>query len=152
MRGLVVAAAALALVASAGAQPLQPSAAITASSYKHATKPVALTYKLSYEMQCGNPGKGPLTLAFPSQVAVPRVSAADVLLDGKTAPAVKRDGSKLIVSFPPPPAIMCDVIGMGTLTVTITKAAGLANPKAAGLYTFPVTSDKLSAAPKLRVT
>jgi hypothetical protein len=151
MRGLVVLAAALAATGTAGAQQLQPSATLTASTYKHAAKPVALTYKLSYEMQCGNPGEGPLTLNFPRQVAVPRVSAANVLLDGKAAPAVTRNGSMLVVSFPPPPAIMCDVIGMGTLTVTITKAAGLANPKAPGLYTFPVSSDKISAMPKLRI-
>ena len=151
MRGIAVLAAVLAVTGTAGAQQLQPSATITASTYEHAAKPVALTYKLRYEMQCGNPGKGPLTLTFPAQVAVPRVSAADVLLNGKSAPAVTRSGSTLVVSFPPPPTIMCDVIGMGTLTVTITKTAGLANPKKAGLYTFPVTSDKISAMPKLRI-
>jgi hypothetical protein len=152
MRALVALAAALSFAAGASGGPMQPSAAIAASSYKHGAKPVALTYKLSYEMQCGNPGQGPLTLAFPSQVAVPKVSAADVLLNGMAAPAVRRNGSTLVVSFPAPPAIMCDVIGMGTLTVTITKAAGFANPKAAGLYAFPVTSDKISATPKLRIS
>jgi hypothetical protein len=152
MRGLVVLAAALAVTGTAGAQQLQPSATLTASTYKHAAKPVALTYKLSYEMQCGSPGKGPLTLTFPSQVAVPRVTAADVLLNGKAAPAVRRNGSTLVVLFPQPPAIMCDVIGMGRLTVTITKAAGLANPKSPGTYAFPVTSDRISATPKLRVS
>ena len=151
MRALVVLAAALTVTSGAGAQPMQPSAVITASSYRHAVKPVALTYKLRYEMQCGSPGKGPLTLAFPAQVAVPPVSAAEVLLDGKPAPAVKPHGSTLVVSLPPQPKIMCDVIGMGTLTVTITKGAGFANPRAPGVYAFPVTSDKISARPRLRI-
>jgi hypothetical protein len=84
-------------------------------------------------------------------VAVPSVAAADVLLNGKAAPAVKRQGSTLVVSLPAQPTIMCDSITMGTLTVTITKAAGFANPKTRGLYAFPVTSDKISAQPKLRI-
>jgi 1,6-anhydro-N-acetylmuramate kinase len=152
MRALIAVAAALAVAAAAGAQPMQPSAAITASSYRHAAKPVALTYTLRYEMQCGSPGTGVLKLTFPAQVAVRPVSAADVLLDGKPAPAVKRLGSALQVSLPPQPQIMCDVIGMGTLTVTITKAAGFANPKTPGVYAFPVTDEKISATPKLRIT
>ncbi len=152
MRALIAVAAALAVAAAANAQPFQPSATITASSYKHGAKPVALTYTLRYEMQCGSPGTGIVKLTFPPQVAVPRVSAADVLLDGKAAPRVRRVGSTLQISLPPQPQIMCDVIGMGTLTVTITKAAGLANPKAPGVYAFPVTSEKISATPKLRIT
>jgi 1,6-anhydro-N-acetylmuramate kinase len=152
MRALAAVAAALTLTAAAGAQPMQPSAAIAASSVRHGAKPVALTYTLRYEMQCGSPGTGVLKLTFPAQVAVPQVPAADVLLDGKTAPAVRRHGSTLQVSLPPQPQIMCDVIGMGTLTVTITKAAGFANPKAPGVYAFPVASEKISATPKLRIT
>ena len=152
MRTLGAAAAVLVLAGTAGAAPMQPGAALTASSYTHAAKPVALTYKLSYEMQCGSPGKGPVTLAFPAQVAIPRVSASTILLNGKAAPAVKRQGSTLVISLPPQPKILCDSITVGTLTVTITKRAGFANPKAPGIYAFPVNSDKLSAMPKLRVT
>jgi hypothetical protein len=152
MTPVAAAVAGLVLAGAPVPAPLQPSAAITASTYEHAARPVALTYKLRYEMQCGNPGVGPLTLAFPAQVAVPSgVSAAEVLLDGKPAPAVARRGSALIVSLPKPPAIMCDVIGMGTLTVTITKGAGFANPKSPGVYAFPVSSDKISASPRLRI-
>jgi hypothetical protein len=150
MRVLAVLAA-LALAGSAAAAPMQPAASLAASTYTHGAKPVALTYKLTYEMQCGSPGKGPLILAFPAQVAVPSVAAADVLLNGKAAPAVKRQGSTLVVSLPAQPTIMCDSITMGTLTVTITNAAGFANPKTRGLYAFPVTSDKISAQPKLRI-
>ena len=57
---------------------------------------------------------------------MPSVRAADILLNGKAAPAVKRYGSTLVVSLPAQPAIMCDSITMGTLTVTVTKAAGFA--------------------------
>jgi hypothetical protein len=139
--------------AAAAPSPLQGSATIAASSARHGAKPVALTYRLTYEMQCGNPGKGPLTLSFPSQMSLPAVvPAADVLLDGKRAPSVGRSGRSLVVSLPPPPAVMCDVIGPGTLTVVITKAAGLGNPRAAGRYAFPVRSAKLSAAPKLVIS
>jgi hypothetical protein len=152
MRVLAAAAGALALAASAVAAPMQRSAAVTASSYKHSAKPVALTYKLTYMMQCGSPGKGPVTLAFPPQSAVPKASAADILLNGKAAPAVKRQGWTLVVSLPPQPKILCDSITMGTLTLTLTKGAGFANPKKPGIYQFPVNSDKISAMPQLRVT
>jgi hypothetical protein len=131
---------------------MRPSAAIIASSYTHSAKPVVLTYKLRYEMQCGRPGKGPLTLGFPAQVTVPNASASNVLLNGKAAPAVKRQGSTLVVSLPPQPKIMCDSITMGTLTVTFTKGAGFGNPKRPGIYVFPVNSDKISAMPQLRIT
>jgi hypothetical protein len=131
---------------------VQSSAAIIASSYQHSAKRVALTYRLTYEMQCGSPGEGPLRLTFPAQAAVPRATAADILLNGKSAPAVKRQGSTLVVSLPPQPTIMCDSITMGTLTVSLTRGAGYANPKSPGIYSFPVYSDKISRMPKLRIT
>ena len=43
------------------------------------------------------------------------------------------------------------MLGLGDLLVVIGKRAGLGNPKAAGIYTFPLTIDRVAAAPRLRI-
>ncbi len=126
----------------AALQPLPHAAAVLLSPQRAGARPVALTLQLSYEMQCGYPGPGPLRLALPLAEHVPAVIAPSaVLVDGKAAPAVRVAENVVTVGLPQPPQVMCDVIGPGRLTVELTRAAGLGNPARAGSYTLTATRE-----------
>jgi hypothetical protein len=43
------------------------------------------------------------------------------------------------------------VLGIGKLSVVIGTRAGLANPKAAGVYGFPIAIGRVLGTPKLRI-
>lgn len=45
---------------------------------------------------------------------------------------------------PKPPGVTCMAIGPGTLTLRLTRAAGVGNPKSAGRYTIRVLRNKLA--------
>jgi hypothetical protein len=109
---------------------------IARSSAHAGARPVVLTLRLHYEMQCGWPGPGSLAFRFPAGMLPARLPAGTVLVDGKAAPtstssAAPRD---VAVGLPPRPQIMCDVIGPGTVTVVFTRAARSGNPKTPGSY------------------
>lgn len=126
--------------AAAAPTPLPSSAAVILSSERAGARPVALTLKLTYEMQCGYPGPGPVLIDFPKQERVPGVLASSrVLVDGHRARAVGVSGHTVSVGLAPPPQIMCDVIGPGRLTILFTRAAGFGNPVRAGRYTITAT-------------
>ena len=48
--------------------------------------------------------------------------------------------------------VICDVIGIGRLTVAIPKSAGLRNPEAAGSYAFHVVIGPVDVMPKIRIS
>jgi len=128
-------------VAPAAAQtaPAQ-TAAVQVSPAQAGARPVALTLRLGYEMQCGYPGPGPVVVQLPAAEMVPaRIARTAVLVNGKSAPGVQVTGRAVMVALPPRPQVMCDVIGPGTLTVVFTRAAGLGNPSRAGNYTVTAT-------------
>jgi hypothetical protein len=63
-------------------------------------------------MQCGSPGRSPLTLTLPSEMTVPTsVSSKDVLLNGKPAQSVAVHGSSIMIAIGKPRVPICDVIG-----------------------------------------
>lgn len=98
-------------------------------------RPVALTVTLHYEMQCGYPGSGTLSVVLPSREQVPRaLVVGSALLDGKRVDASLGPGKTVSVTLPPRPGVMCDEIGPGTLTLVVGKNAGLGNPAKAGTY------------------
>jgi hypothetical protein len=114
--------------------PFASSASLTVSNNRAGDRPVSMTLKLHYEMQCGSPGPGALVVTLPSSEQVPaHFSTSAALLDGKHV-AIRIASGKLRVSVPPPPRVMCDVIGPGTLTLQLTKAANLGNPAQPGSY------------------
>jgi len=114
---------------------LSVSIALGASSYKHSARPVVLTLTLHYEMQCGQPGKGPLVVALPAQERVPATfPAGSAQVNGKAATVSRSGTTTLDVALPPPPQVMCDVIGPGSLKLVLTKVANLGNPARAGTY------------------
>ena len=86
--------------------------------------------QLRYEMQCGWPGPGTVTIRFPTAMAVPSaIPATSVLAEGKPAPSVVSRGRQETVRLPPRKGIMCDVIGPGRLTITFTRAARIGYPE-----------------------
>jgi hypothetical protein len=154
MRAFVLALACLVVAPAAlAAAPLQRSASVLTSSTIHGAKPVALTVTLTYEMQCGNPGRTPLTLTLPAAMTVPAsISTNNVLLDGKPAKSVAVHGSRLVIAIEQPHFLTCDVIGLSSLKILITKKAGLGNPKTAGIYGFPIEIGPIRGTPKLQIT
>jgi hypothetical protein len=150
----LVAAAAIA-GSSLAAVPLPPqSAGVSESTSTAGARPVALTFILRYQMQCGNPGKGPVTLTLPSAMTVPaKIAKSSVLLNGKTPPSVTSRGTKIVVGIAQPSFVTCDVIGVGKLTIVLKRSAGIGNPKTKGVYTFNVQVGKfIKGQPLMRVT
>jgi len=123
-----------------------PATAATLSTTKAGAKPVALTLKLHYEMVCDQPGLGKATVLLPQASSVPaRIDRAAVLVNGKPAPAVSVAGHDISITMPAKPSgATCMVMGPGTLTLTLTRAAGLGNPARAGAYTIRVRRNKQS--------
>jgi hypothetical protein len=119
-----------------------PSIAVTLSTPHAGARPVAVTLRLRYEMQCGWPGPGSLAIRLPAGMQLPaRLPAGAVLVNDRGATAAGPTGASrtVTVGLPKRPQIMCDSIGPGTLTVAFTRAARLGNPHAAGSYALRAT-------------
>jgi hypothetical protein len=118
-----------------------PAISIAVSPAHAGARPVVLTLRLRYEMQCGWPGKGSLEIHFPAGMLPAKLAAGSVLVNGKgTSVARSRAATdEIALALPPRPQIMCDSIGPGTLTVLFTRAARIGNPKAAGSYLLRAT-------------
>ena len=95
-----------------------------------------LTLKLRYDMTCGQPGAGKAVVTLPAADVVPhRIDGAAVLVNGEPSPAVSISGRDVSIAMPPKrPGVSCMSIGPGTLTLVLTRAAGLGNPAKAGTY------------------
>jgi hypothetical protein len=142
MRGGVAAAvlvlAVLVAVPSAGAgeSPRPFGASMTVTASPHTTRAHArLTLTLRYEMRCGYPGSGPLVVTFPSALKLPKRFAAGAVRAGKSL-AAKVEGRTVTATIPPPKGTLCNVVSLGSLAVTFTRAAKLVNPGQAGSYRF----------------
>lgn len=158
--GCALAAALSAAAASAATPPIDPGGpnipapSATLSSAKAGVKPVALTLRVHYEMVCGNPGRGEAIVALPKAAFVPaQIEGSAVLVDGKHSPSVGVSGHAVSIAMPPPrPGVSCMVVGPGTLTLTLTRAAGIGNPKAAGTYTIRVSRDTRSFQTRVKIS
>ena len=69
--GIAVSSAAGAEAHSVAPQTLPASAAVTLSSPRAGARPVVLTLRMRYEMQCARPGPGPLVVTFPAGERLP---------------------------------------------------------------------------------
>ena len=87
-----------------------------------------LTLKLHFEMTCGRPGPGPVTIQLPTKMQAPRSLA--VRIGTNPAPATV-SGSQVTVQLPQPHGVTCMSITQGTLTLFL---AGVRNPSSAGTY------------------
>lgn len=120
------------------------SASITLSSNRAGANGVAVTLHVTYEMQCGWPGPGPLVVTFPAAERLPAtIAPAHVLLNGRAAPKVTRAGRSMSVAVPARSGMTCMVIGPGKVTIAFTHAAGLGNPRTRGVYPVSVQRGKL---------
>jgi hypothetical protein len=129
-----------AFLAGAAHAGLPQSASVTVSPGRAGARPAVTTLQLSYQMQCGYPGPGPVRVAFPAGEYVPAaIASTAVLVNGKPSSAVGVAGRTVTVDLPARPQIMCDVIGPGKLTIAFTLAAGLGNPLRAGTYAIVAT-------------
>jgi hypothetical protein len=132
-----------------------PSIAILLSTPHAGARPVAVTLRLHYEMQCGWPGPGSLVIRFPAGMQLPaRLPPGAVLVNGKAAYSAGAAGATrdVAVGLPKRPQVMCDSIGPGMLTVSFTRAARLGNPKAAGSYVLRATHGRDGFAGRLAIT
>lgn len=87
-----------------------------------------LTLKLHFEMTCGKPGAGPVTIQLPARMQAARSLAVRI----GTAPAPATvSGSQVTVQLPQPHGVTCMSITEGTLTLYLT---GVRNPASAGTY------------------
>ncbi len=137
MRTGLAAAIALAIVPS-------QSASVSLSSNRAGANNVAVTLHLTYEMQCGWPGPGPLVVTFPAAERLPAsIPVSAVLLNGNPGPKVTRSGRSVSVTVPPRKGVTCMVIGPGKATIEFTHAAGLGNPRTRGVYPISVQRGKL---------
>lgn len=128
-----------------------PSATAVASPDR-AGAHAALILRLHYEMICGQPGRGPATVALPAAYGVPgSIAAAAVRVQGKPAPSVTVAGHVVSVGLPKPPEVTCMSIAPGVLTVAFTPAARLRNPAAAGTYTIRARTPKHAFAARLAI-
>ena len=120
------------------------SAAVSLSSNRAGADNVAVTLHLTYEMQCGWPGPGPLVVTFPAAERLPpTIARAHVLLNGRPAASATRSGHTVSVGVPARSGMTCMVIGLGKATIEFTHAAGLGNPRAHGVYPVSVQRGKL---------
>ena len=152
MHSVVAAFAVVALLpAGAGVVPTpEPATAVAAPATAAAR--ASLTLKLHYEMQCGQPGRGTVVIAFPAAAHVPRtLEPRTVLVNGAAARKVQLAGRTVRVTLPPPPKVMCMVIGPGTLTISFARAFGFANPSKAGRYAIGVRVGARAFTPNLTV-
>ena len=123
---------------------------IVLSNYGAAARPVAITVKLHDEMQCGWPGPA-IAVTFPTAERLPSsVPRQTVLVNGKVETAAL-SGRTIKITIARPSGVMCDVIGPGIATITFTRAAGIGNPKARGVYSVSVQRGKLVLRTSFRI-
>jgi hypothetical protein len=158
VHGVATAVAVLAgalLPAAAVPHALPPSApATTVARPAKAGARATLMLELHYEMQCGQPGRGTVVITLPAAAHVPRtlLQPAGVFVNGKPAPKVGLAGHVVKVTLPPPPGVTCMVIGPGTLTITLARNFGFANPDKPGRYVIGLRDGARTFAPHFSVT
>ena len=87
-----------------------------------------LTLKLHFEMTCGKPGVGPVTIQLPAKMQAPQSLAVHI---GTTLATAAVSGNQVTVQLPQPHGVTCMSIVPGTLTLYL---AGVRNPASAGTY------------------
>lgn len=109
---------------------------VTASPRTARAHAVRLTLTFRYEMQCGYPGAGRLSVTFPSALKLPQRFAYAAVRLAKKPVAATVKGRRVTVTVSPPKGVLCNAMGPGLVRLTFTHAAKLANPARAGSYSF----------------
>jgi hypothetical protein len=133
--------------------PNRANATATLSDSSAGAKPVAVVVRVRYPMVCGQPGKGTAVVTLPTEAVVPRsIEATTVLVNGKAAPAVRVSGHDISIAMPVHKGISCMSITNGTLTLTLTRQAGIGNPASAGTYTIKVRRNALAFSTSVQIS
>ena len=112
---------------------------VAASPHVAGARGVRLALTLQYVMRCSNPGPGPLVVSFPAAMKLPKHFAPGaVKLAGKPV-AADVDRHQLTVTVARYRGIMCDMMGVGSVTLSFARSAKLANPAQPGSYRFKAT-------------
>jgi len=155
--GVAAAAVFLALLtaplAGAGSRPPLTGGSMTVATSNHTAgaRGVRLTLTLQYVMRCANPGPGPLVVSFPAGMKLPKQFASGaVKLAGKPV-AADVDGRQVTVTVPPHKGMLCDMMGVGSVSLTFARSAKLANPAQAGSYRFKATHRSRAFTAKLAI-
>ena len=144
--GIAVLSAAGAEADSVATQGLPASASVTLSSTRAGARPVVLTLRMRYEMQCARPGPGPLVVTFPAGERLPaQIAAGDVLVDEGPATNVRRSGGTVSIGLPVRHGPLCDVIAPSVLTVLFDRGAQLGDPARVGDYPLTAQTPRVSA-------
>jgi hypothetical protein len=125
---LVIATSGLLLPASAGIAGGGVEWATAVVSPGLVSHRATLTLKLHFEMTCGRPGAGPVTVQLPAKMQAMPTLAVRI---GTAPTTAKVSGDQVTVQLPRPHGITCMSIGPGTLTLNL---AGVRNPASAGTY------------------
>lgn len=142
----VVATAAVATTGGVAAPTRPASASVTLSNSRAGARPIALTLRMRYDMQCARPGPGPLMVTFPPGELLPaHIATSDVSVDGEPATQVARNGQTVTVGLPIRHGPLCDVIAPAVLTVVFDRGALLGNPQRAGEYAIAARTPRVSA-------
>jgi hypothetical protein len=143
--GFVLAVVVTASAPAAGDAIRPAETTVALSSAKAGARPVTLTLELRYEMQCGQPGPGPLLITFPPAERLPlQLGAKSVLVDGHPTRHAARNGRVVSVALPAQHGVICDVIGPGVLKVVFTRGAGIGNPTGPGTYPLVAHTPRVS--------
>jgi hypothetical protein len=125
---ILLAALALALPAAAAAGTNGTNWATAVVSPGVVAHRATLTLKLHFEMTCGKPGAGPVTIQLPAKMQAP----PSLVVHIGTSPATASvSGNQVTVQLPQAHGVTCMSIVPGTLTLYL---AGVRNPATAGTY------------------
>ena len=94
---------------------------------------------LQYVMRCANPGPGPLVVGFPAAMKLPKHFAPGAVKLAGRPVAAEVSGHQLTVTVAPHKGILCDMMGVASVTLSFARSAKLANPAQAGSYRFKAT-------------
>jgi hypothetical protein len=125
--------------------PAAPAAAVGGNWASASLSGNALVLKLHYEMQCGSPGRGTVTVQLPRAFSTaPPVTG---FVNGKQQ-STQVAGRTVTVALPKPPPLSCTSIAPGVLTLTLR---GVRVAKALGTYAIRATVHALVFTARLRI-
>jgi uncharacterized protein (DUF58 family) len=142
--------AALGLIAAPLPLPASLHVALSATRAGATNVRVQLTERA--ELQCGRPTPGTITVTLPTAMGVPATLARGAVRLNGAAVAAHITGHRVSFVVPPPTGVICDVIGPGSFTVTLTSGAHLRNPSSAGSYRYSLTYNRRTITGAARVT
>lgn len=129
-------------------------AAVSLSTDRAGARPVAVALRYASELRCGSPRAARLLVTFPAAEHVPaHIAPSSVLVNGRPAQAVTRNGTTVALVVAQRGGISCGVIVPGIVRIGFNLPAGIGNPAKAGMYPISVRSGTrlmLHAAFKIR--